>query len=87
MPIPSMRRRLRRLETEGPFRRICHYSPLTPSEIDTIAHRLTQEERLTREEVERIGQHSPVIQGEVLITAYRGIVTMKRYVGLDLAEL
>jgi hypothetical protein len=42
---------------------------------------------LEAEEVERLERHSPVIHGELLITTHNGHVTVKRYGGIDLAEL
>ena len=87
MPIASIQRRVGKLETEGPFRRIRDYPRPTVSEIDAFAHRLETDERLTYEETERLEQHSPILQGELLICAYRGQVTMKRYIGLDVAEI
>jgi hypothetical protein len=87
MPIATIRRRVGKLETEGPFRRIRHYPPLTAQEIDTIVHRLEEDDRLTIEEVEPMEQHSPIICGEFLITAYGRRVIVKRYGGLNLEEL
>ena len=87
MPIASIRRRVGKLETKGPFRHIRNYPPLTASEIDALAHRLEIDERLTHEEAERLEQYSPILQGELLISAHRGQVTIKRYIGLDVAEI
>jgi hypothetical protein len=87
MPIASMRRRVGKLETEGPFRLIREYPRPTSSEIVAFAHRLKTGERLSIEEAERLEQHSPILQGELLICGHRGHVTVKRYVGLDVAEI
>jgi len=40
-------------------------------------------ERLAKEQVDRLTQRSPVMHGEILITAYGGNVFMKRYGGVD----
>ena len=63
------------------------YPPLTTAEIEDIAERVRDGERLTREEMDRLQSQGAIIQGELLITAYRGSVSIKRYGGLDLAEL
>jgi hypothetical protein len=39
----------------------------------------------TNEEAARVAKQSPIIQGELLITAHRGEVSIKRYPGVDLA--
>jgi hypothetical protein len=44
-------------------------------------------ERSTRLELALIGRQSPIIDGELLMTAHRGQLFMKRYVGIDLAEI
>jgi hypothetical protein len=87
MPLASIRRRVGRLEGVAMFLSLVEYPPLTSPEIEAIAYRVEVGEPLTREEVDRLHHQSPIIEGELLITAYRGNVTIKRYGGLDLAEI
>jgi len=54
------------------------YPPLTSVEIEDVANRA---------QMGRLRQHSPIIDGELLITAYQGFVTVKRYIGVDAAEI
>lgn len=67
--------------------RVIDYPPFTPAEVEAIGRRVQAGDRLEAEEVERLEQHSPVIHGELLITTHKRHVTVKRYGGLDLAEL
>ena len=79
MAIPSMRRRLGALEKLRPL----EYPAFTGAEIDAIALRIDADDRFTNEEIARMRQHSPLIHGEVMISAYTGEVYMKRLGGLD----
>ena len=87
MPIASVRRRLIRLEESGVFTPPRRYPPLTGPEIQAMALRIVEDDWLAPVEVRRLEQHSPVIDREILITAYNGNVFMKRYPGVDLSEV
>jgi hypothetical protein len=43
--------------------------------------------RLDRIELGRLEKQSPIIDGELLMTCHRGQVFVKRYVGVNLAEI
>jgi hypothetical protein len=87
MPLASIRRRVGKLEGVAMFVTLVDYPPFKSSEIEAIAFRVKVGNPLTKEEVDRLQRQSPIVDGELLITAYRGNVTIKRYGSLDLAEL
>jgi hypothetical protein len=87
MSIPGIRRRLRALEEAGKWLLLAKYPPLTRSEIADIERRARGGEEPTRLELARVERQSPIIDGELLMTAYRGQLFMKRYLGIDLAEV
>jgi hypothetical protein len=41
---------------------------------------------LTRPEMDRLEQYSPIVDGELLMGCWKGRFTMKRYLGVDLSE-
>jgi len=63
------------------------YPPLTRSEIADIETRSRRGEEPTQLESARVERQSPIIDGELLMTAHRGQLFMKRYLGIDLAEV
>ncbi|HWZ32334.1 MAG TPA: hypothetical protein VNX18_13425 [Bryobacteraceae bacterium] len=83
----SIRRRLNALETILALSLTPNYPPLTPAEVDAIALRLQRDETLTRIELDRLERQSPIVQGELLMTCDRGHVNVKRYIGIDLAQV
>jgi hypothetical protein len=87
MPTATIRRRVRNLETELALALIPDYPPFMRSEVSDIERRVRAGERLTRIEVHRLEQQSPIINGELIITADRGRVFVKRYLGIDLAQV
>ena len=87
MAIASIRRRVVRLEDSGVFMSLIECPPLTSAEIEEIAGRAQMGLGFSRQELDRLQHHSPVIGGEVLMTAYRGQVVVKRYPGVDLSEI
>jgi hypothetical protein len=87
MSIAGIRRRLGALEAAGNWILVGKYPPLTRSEIVDIEMRARRGEEPTKLELARIEVQSPVIDGELLMTARRGQLFMKRYWGLDLAEV
>jgi len=87
MPIASIQRRVSALETIVALTRTPEYAALTSSEIDGIARRIQKGEALTRVELDRLERQSPIAQGELLMTCHCGQVNVKRYIGIDLAEL
>ena len=87
MPIGSIRRRIRALESVLLFASVMKYPPLSPSEIESIAGRVKMGRGPTGEEVTRLEQQSPVIQAELLISAHHGNVFVKRYRGIDVAAI
>jgi hypothetical protein len=87
MPKGYIQRWLRALEALDIWRLIPDYPPLTHSEIMEIEERMQADGRLTRAELERLEQHTPIIDGELLMTCSKGHFSMKRYVGIDLSQV
>ncbi len=87
MSIAGIRRRLKAIEATGSWMRLDKYPPLTRSEILEIEQRARHGEEPTRLERARVERQSPIIDGELLKTCYCGRFGMKRYLGIDLAEV
>jgi hypothetical protein len=87
MSIPGIRRRLRALEAIGGWMLLDKYPPLTRSEILDIEQRARRCEEPTKLELALVERQSPIIDGELLMTSHRGRLFMKRYLGIDLAEV
>lgn len=87
MPITSIRRRVGRLEGVAMFVSVVDYPTLTSPEINAIACRVQMGKPLTADELARVTKQSPVVDGELLIRAHRGTVFIKRYGGIDLADI
>jgi hypothetical protein len=76
----------RRQRNEGGYR-TSDYPPLTRSEIVDIERRARAGEMLARVELERVERQSPIVDGELLMTCYSGRLFLKRYLGVDLAQV
>jgi hypothetical protein len=87
MSIAAIRRRLRALEKTGSWMLLDKYPPLTHSEIAGIETRARRGEEPTKSELARVERQSPIIDGELLMSAHRGQLFMKRYLGIDLGEV
>ena len=87
MSFASIRQQVGTLERTEAFPPICECPFFTPSEIEAVARRAEVGERFNLDELRRLERHSPIIEGELLISAYRGSVFVKRYPGVDLAEV
>jgi len=87
MSIAGIRRRLRALEAASQWILLDKYPPLTRSEIAEIETRARGGEEPNKLELARIERQSPIIDGELLMTSYRGRFSLKRYLGIDLAEV
>jgi hypothetical protein len=87
MSIAGIRRRLHALEEAGSCMLIAKYPPLTRDEIAEIETRARRVEEPTKLELARVERQSPIIDGELLMTSYRGQLFVKRYLGIDLAEV
>jgi hypothetical protein len=87
MPIPSIRRRLDALEAIDAWSLIGNYPAPTHYEVLAIEQRMRAGGSLSRAELGQLEQHSPIIDGELMMTCWKGRFSMKRYIGLDLAEL
>jgi hypothetical protein len=87
MPLATIRRRVGRLEGVAMFLSPVEYPPFTLPEIEAIAYRVKVGELLTREELDRLHREKSVVGGEFIISANRGNVTVKQYVGVDSAEI
>ncbi len=82
-----IRRRLHALEALDMWRRVPDYPPLTHFEVIEIAQRMQSGGRLTRAELERLEQHTPIIDGELLMICWKGNLSMKRDVGINLSQV
>ena len=87
MPATSIQRRISALETIVALTHLTEYPLLTAAEVDAIALRIQRDEMLTRIELDRLERQSLIVQGELLITCHRGQVHVKRYIGIDLAQV
>ena len=87
MTAASIQRRLRNLEASYAQALAPVYPPFSRGELDAIEDRVRINERLTRAELQRLEQHSPIVDGEFLITCHRGQLFAKRYSGIDLAGI
>jgi hypothetical protein len=87
MSIAGIRRLLRTLEAAGSWMLLDRYPPLTRSEIADIETRARRGEEPTRLELARVERQNPIIDGELLMTSYGGRLFIKRYLGVDLAEV
>ena len=81
MPIPTILRRLRKVEAALSLEP--EYPPFTSLEIEDIVRRGRAGESLTKLESYRIRKQSPIVDGEFDITWCRGTVWIKHYVGVD----
>jgi hypothetical protein len=87
MSIAGIRRRLRAIEVTGSWMRLDKYPPLTRSEILEIEQRARRGEEPTRLELALVERQNPIVDGELLMVCYGGRLFMKRYLGIDLAEI
>jgi hypothetical protein len=87
MITPTIRRRVRNLETEFAAALMPDYPPLTREEVTDIERRICADEPVTRTELQRIEQETPIVDGEFLISCYRGQLTVKHYIGIDVADI
>jgi hypothetical protein len=87
MPLATIRRRVGWLEGDAMFLSLVDYPPFTLPEIEAIAYRVQVGEPLTREELDRLHRQRSVAGGEFIISANRGNVTVKQYVGVDLSKI
>jgi hypothetical protein len=87
LPIASIRRRLNALETLGLWLRAPDFRPFTSAGVTEIAGRVQTGSRLDKIELGRLEKQSPIIDGELLMTCHRGQVFVKRYLGVNLAEI
>lgn len=85
----AIQRRLKQLESAfaSELMGMGDYPPLTRDEIEDFEQRLRRDESLTPVDLHRLEKQSPITDGELLITCHKGKVFMKRYIGVDLAEL
>ncbi len=68
--------------------RLADYPPLSNKEVEALVERMAGGEEWTREETARVAKRCLYIEGELLITmGLRGEVIIKRYPGLDTAEI
>ena len=87
MPKASIHRRLRELEAVTAWKRAIDYPPLTHAEIIEIEQRMRAGGMLTRPEMDRLEQYSPIVDGELLMGCWKGRFSMKRYIGIDVSQI
>jgi hypothetical protein len=83
----AIRRRIRNLEAAFASALMLNDPPLTRSEVADIERRVRAGEILAKSELDRVERQRPIIDGELLMTCHRGQVFLKRYLGVDLAEI
>ncbi|MGA2271326.1 MAG: hypothetical protein ABSH44_22895 [Bryobacteraceae bacterium] len=83
MSLVSIRRRVGKLQTVIVVDPLPGHPPLTADEIEALARRMADGQTWTEEEMARVIRQCPISQGQLMITAYGGQVTIKRYVGVD----
>jgi len=87
MTSASIRRRVRNLEGAFALALMQNHPPLSRSEIADVERRARSGETLGRAELDRLEQHSPVIDREIMMVCHGGRLIVKRYPGIDLAEV
>lgn len=87
MALLAIQRRVRRLEGVLVIDRLQGYPPLSSAEIETLAARMASGEEWTKIETLRVRRQCPYTQGELIIRAYGGEITIKRLVGIDMASV
>lgn len=87
MPIQGIQRRLRALEECSQWVLLDKYPPLTHTEILEIERRARSGQDPSKFELARIERQSPIIDGELMMCCYGGQLSIKRYLGIDLAEI
>ena len=85
MGLPTIRRRIGKLEIVFAPDRWAGSPPLTEEEIEALAGRMVEDKKWSEEETGRVARQCPIIQGELLFTVIQGEVFLKRYLGVDLA--
>jgi hypothetical protein len=88
MGLPTVRRRVAKLETVFAPDRFAGYPPFSPEEIDGLLARLADpSNRWSFEEEARVARQCPIAQGEFLVSALGNRVLIKRYLGVDVAAI
>jgi hypothetical protein len=88
MGLPTVRRRVAKLETVFAPDRFADFPPFSPEEIEGLLGRLgNPSKRWSFEEEARVARQCPIAQGEFLVSARGSNVSVKRYLGVDLAEI
>jgi hypothetical protein len=85
MGLPTIRRRVGKLETVFAPDRFAGYPPFTASEIEALAQQAADGKKWSGEETARVVRQCPIVQGNLIIAASRGEVFIKRYSGVDVA--
>jgi len=88
MALPAIRQRVKRLEAVFVVDWLASFPPLSRDEIEALVERMAGGQEWTREETARVARQCPYIEGELIITkGLQGEVIVKRYPGLDVAEI
>jgi hypothetical protein len=85
MSLNSIRRRVIKLVTEITPKRC--YPPFTSAEIAATAEQVRAGEVFGTEELARLQQHSSIVDGEFIVRVCGSQVSVKQYVGVNLAEI
>ncbi len=83
MALLAVRRRIGRLETVFVVDRVADFPLLSYVEIVALVEREAAGEKWTREERARVAKQCPIIEGELIIREFRGEITVKRLLGID----
>ena len=88
MGLPTVRRRVGKLEKVFTVDRLAELPPFTSEEIDGLLGRLGKPGmRWSLEETARVARQCPIARGEFLISGRGTHVMIKRYAGVDVAAL
>lgn len=87
MALLAIQRRINRLEGVFAPDLVAGFPPLTNEEIEELVEQLAGGEKWTDLERARLAKECPYTEGELIIRAFRGEITIKRLIGVDMAEI
>ena len=87
MSLLTIRRRVNSLESIASAMVAANAPPLTEKELDELVRRLEVRDEFSREEIQRLERQGTICRGEFIVRASQGTLTVKRYIGLDVADI
>jgi hypothetical protein len=86
MSLRSLRRRLAALERNASAKPLAHGS-FTEAEMKSLIERIERGESVSADELALLERWGPAFAGDLAVNARQGKIWIKRYVGINLAEL